>query len=163
VDRDVVLLRFFERRSMQEIGRIMGLSEAAAQKRVMRGVERLKGIFVARGITASSVLIASALSAHSVKAAPAGLAVSLAATALSGGTAGTGTTVTILKLTSMTKLQVGIVGAIVVASVVMPVVIQHQSKARHRAERAALKRQLAEQISAGLRFPEPRHKAGHEN
>jgi len=147
VDRDVVLLRFFERRSMQEIGRILGLSEAAAQKRVMRGVERLKSIFVARGITASSVLIASALSAHSVTAAPAGLAASLAATALSGGTAGMGTIVAILKLTSMTKLQVGIVGAIVVASVVTPVVIQHQTNARHRAERAALQRQLAEQMS----------------
>lgn len=111
----------------------------------MRGVERLKSIFVARGITASSVLIASAISAHSVKAVPAGLAATLAATALSGGAAGTGTIVAILKLTSMTKLQVGIVGAIVVASVVTPVVIQHQTNARHRAERAALQRQLAEQ------------------
>ena len=47
----------------------------------------------------------------------------------------------------MTKLQVAIVGAIVVASVVTPVVIQHRTNARHRAERAALQRQLAEQIS----------------
>jgi RNA polymerase sigma factor (sigma-70 family) len=70
-DRDALVLRFFENKSMKEIGERLGLDERTAQKRVQRALERLRTMFVRRGITFSGALIASAVAAHSVSAAPA--------------------------------------------------------------------------------------------
>jgi len=38
-DRDAIVLRFFENKSLREVGNAMGLEERAAQKRVTRGLE----------------------------------------------------------------------------------------------------------------------------
>jgi RNA polymerase sigma factor (sigma-70 family) len=70
-DRDALVLRFFENKSMKEIAGALGLEERAAQKRVQRGLEKLRGFFAQRGITFSAALISSALAANSVNAAPA--------------------------------------------------------------------------------------------
>jgi RNA polymerase sigma factor (sigma-70 family) len=80
-DRDALLLRYFENRSLQEVGATLGLKERAAQKRVARGLERLRGLFLKNGIALSSGAIAGAVSAHAVEAAPAGLAASAVAAA----------------------------------------------------------------------------------
>ena len=154
-DRDVVLLRFFERRSMEEIGRIMGLSEAAARKRLARALERLKGIFVARGVTASSGLIASALGAYSVQTAPAGLA-AVVAGVTSGGAAvalGGGLSATLLELATMTKMQASVLGAVVLIGTTTSVVIHHRAQAARQAQDQALERQSAELA---------RHQAEHD-
>ena len=70
-DRDVLVLRFFENKSMKEVAATLGLEERAAQKRVQRALERLRGSFVRRGITFGAVIISSAIAANSVSAAPA--------------------------------------------------------------------------------------------
>lgn len=69
-DRDALVLRFFENKSMKEIGESLGLEERTAQKRVQRALDRLRAMFVRRGITFSGAIIASAVAAHSVGAAP---------------------------------------------------------------------------------------------
>jgi RNA polymerase sigma factor (sigma-70 family) len=69
-DRDALVLRFFENKSIKEIGETLGLEERAAQKRVQRALDRLRATFVRRGITFSGALIVSAVAAHSVSAAP---------------------------------------------------------------------------------------------
>lgn len=81
-DRDAVLLRYFQNKSVREVGKVLGASESAAQKRVNRAVERLRQIMVRNGIgiTASGLTVAIANGA--VKAAPAGLAAIVSATAL---------------------------------------------------------------------------------
>ena len=71
-------------------------------------------------------------------AAPAGLAISVTATSLEGAMAGTGITATLLKFMAATKLKTGVASAIVVASVVTPLVVQHQAQARLRDPDAAL-------------------------
>src|SRR5580765_1357453 len=53
-DRDALLLRYFERKSAQEMAQTLGVSEEAAQKRVSRATERLREFFVKRGITAGA-------------------------------------------------------------------------------------------------------------
>jgi cell division protein FtsB len=58
--------------------------------------------------------------------------------------AGTGTTLSFLKVMTMTKFQAGIIGAIVVASVLTPLVIQHQAQVRLREENESLRRQIAQ-------------------
>ena len=73
-DRAVVLLRWFENKSLREIGVALGTSEDAAQKRAGRALERLREFFAQRGVTASAGGLAAVISANAVQAAPAGLA-----------------------------------------------------------------------------------------
>ena len=120
-DRDVVLLRFFERRSMGEIARTLGLSEPAAQKRVARALERLRRALDARGAVVPAVLIASVLAARSVEAAPAGLA-ALAASASAAGVGATGLG-SFLKVLAMTKLQATVAGLLFIAGIATPFVV----------------------------------------
>ena len=85
-DRDAVVLRFFENKSLAEVGTALGLEERAAQKRVNRALEKLRKLFSKRGVTLSATLIAGAVAANSVQAAPAGLAVTVTAAAAKGTT-----------------------------------------------------------------------------
>ncbi len=77
-DREAVLLRFFQGHSHQEVGRVLGLSENAAQKRVDRALEKLRANFARRGVAIPCAALAAAMAAHSVKAAPAGFSENLA-------------------------------------------------------------------------------------
>ena len=72
-DRTAVLLRFFEGRSLREVGAAMGASEAAAGQRVSRAIERLRRFFVARGITAPIAAIEISIARYAVGPMPANL------------------------------------------------------------------------------------------
>ena len=94
-DRDALVLRFFENKSMKEIATTLGLEERAAQKRVQRALEKLRGSFARRGITFSAVLISGAIAANSVTAAPA--SVNALATAAAAGRNAAESTNTIIR------------------------------------------------------------------
>src|SRR5215469_6332281 len=94
-DRDAIILRFFENKSLREIGTALGLEERAAQKRVARGLEKLRAFFSKHGVTLTTAIIAGAVSANSVQAAPTGLAMTAAAAAK--GTAATVSALPIVK------------------------------------------------------------------
>jgi len=83
-DRDAIVLRFFENKTLREVGTAMGLEERAAQKRVARGLEKLRAFFTKRGLILSATVIAGALAANSVQAAPAGIAAALTAAGAKG-------------------------------------------------------------------------------
>jgi RNA polymerase sigma factor (sigma-70 family) len=68
-DRQAILLRFYEHKSLAEIGTILTVSEEAAKKRVARAVERLRKYFSTRGIMASAALLLLLLSRRSAEAA----------------------------------------------------------------------------------------------
>ena len=87
-DRDALVLRFFEERSLQEVGFALGANEEAAKKRVNRAVEKLRKFFARRGVILTTGLIAGALTANSVHAAPAALAKTTSAVALAKMTTG---------------------------------------------------------------------------
>ncbi|HYV28316.1 MAG TPA: sigma-70 family RNA polymerase sigma factor, partial [Candidatus Eisenbacteria bacterium] len=145
-DRDALLLRFFEQRSLAEVGRELGSNEDAARKRVARALEKLRTNLIRRGVTTTGAALSMALSVNAVPMAPAGLAVTLTSASLASAGAGTGTTLTFLKFMVMTKLQFGIISAIVVASVVAPLVIHHQAQAKLREQDEAL-RQRADRLA----------------
>jgi len=84
LDREAVLLRFFKNLSHQEVGAALGLGEDAARKRVDRALEKLRGHFARRGVTASSAMLTAAISANSVSAAPVDLVASITAASLAG-------------------------------------------------------------------------------
>ncbi len=88
-DRDALLLRFFERHTAREIGSRLGIGEEAAQKRVARAMERLRGLLVSRGLTISVAGLTTAVATHAVQSAPAGLASAVGLAALASGSAGT--------------------------------------------------------------------------
>ncbi len=83
-DRNAIVLRFFENKSLREVGTALGLEERAAQKRVARGLEKLRAFFTKRGFTLSATVIAAALAANSVQAAPSGISVAMTAAATKG-------------------------------------------------------------------------------
>jgi RNA polymerase sigma factor (sigma-70 family) len=118
-DHDILTLRFFEGRSFKDIASVTGTTDAAAKMRVGRALEKLRGIFARRGITASVALIASTVSAYSVQAAPPHLATAVASAALKTGAASTSEMAlakTTLKFMAWTKLKTSLaIGAIVVA------------------------------------------------
>jgi RNA polymerase sigma factor (sigma-70 family) len=73
VERDAILLRFYQKRSLVEIGATLHVSEDAAQKRVARALEKMRSGLVRRGITSTSAALGIMLQNHAVAAAPAGL------------------------------------------------------------------------------------------
>jgi len=83
-DRDALVLRYFENKSLQEVGAALGSQERAAQKRVSRGLEKLRKFFAKRGVTLSAVAIGGAMAVNSVQAAPLGLVVATTAVAAKG-------------------------------------------------------------------------------
>jgi len=87
-DRNCVVLRFFEDKSFREVAETLRLEEGTAQRRVSRSLERLRVFFRAQGLNLSTNAIACAVSANSVKAAPATVIASVAARSLSSGTLG---------------------------------------------------------------------------
>jgi RNA polymerase sigma factor (sigma-70 family) len=89
-DRAALVLRYFENKTAREIAEALRMEEEAAQKRVARALEKLRAIFVKRGVALTPTDITNTVSANSVQAAPAGLAVTVMAAA-KGTTAGTST------------------------------------------------------------------------
>src|SRR5258706_1626436 len=80
-DRAAVLLRYFENKSLREVGQSLGATDDAAQKRVSRAVERLREFFAKRGVTVGAGGLVVVLSANAVQAAPVGLVVPISTTA----------------------------------------------------------------------------------
>ncbi len=112
-DRDALVLRFFENKSLREVGDALGLQERAAQKRVARGLEKLHAFFARRGIASTTAIIAGAVSANSIQAAPVALIKSITAVAVTKGATVSGSTLTLikgaLKIMAWTKAKTAIV------------------------------------------------------
>jgi RNA polymerase sigma factor (sigma-70 family) len=145
-DRAAVVLRFFEERSLKEVGLALRLNENAARMRVDRALEKLQALLAKRGITSTASGLAAAIAAGAVVSAPTGLAASVATGALTATAPITSSAFTALQLMSMTNLKAGIISAVVLASVVTPLVLQHQAQARLRDQNEAL-RQRADRLT----------------
>ena len=145
-DRAAILLRFFEQRDLRSVGEALGTSENAAQKRLTRALERLRTSLMRRGVTLSAAGLATALAGEAVTAAPIGVAISISSAALAGAAASGGTSLTLVKLMTMTKLKAGIVSTLVVAGVATPLVMQHQAQVNLHDENQSL-RQRVDQLA----------------
>jgi RNA polymerase sigma factor (sigma-70 family) len=112
-DRDALVLRFFEGRTLHEVGVAVGASEEAAKKRVNRALDKLQLYFTKRGVSSTTAIIAGAISANSVQAAPAALAKAVTATAIAKGATASASTLTLikgaLKLMAWSKMKVAVV------------------------------------------------------
>ena len=70
-DRQAVVLRYFDGKSLRDVGATLGTSEDAAKMRVNRAVEKLRTFFAKHGVTTSTAGLTNMISANSVQAAPA--------------------------------------------------------------------------------------------
>ena len=134
-DRDAVMLRYFEGRPFAEVGRKLRLTEDAARMRVDRALEKLRERLVRRGVTSTTAVLAATLANQAAVSAPAGLAAAVTGTALSGAAVGGMVAVTFM---SMTKLQIGIIGGLLVAGA-GGIVAQQQANAGLTRELEALR------------------------
>jgi RNA polymerase sigma factor (sigma-70 family) len=142
-DRTAVLLRYFENKSLREVGATLGTSENAAQKRLGRAVERLREFFAKRGVTVGGSGLVVVISANAVQAAPAGLSASIAA-AVAGITIATAGTATIITMSWLNaKSAAAIIGAAVLAGT-GTYVVQQQKLVRMDAVHRALLSQQAQ-------------------
>jgi RNA polymerase sigma factor (sigma-70 family) len=115
-DRTAVLLRYFENKSLREVGVTLGTSENAAQKRLGRAVERLREFFVKRGVTISTSGLVVVVVANAVQAAPVELAMTISkAVALAGTTMGTTAVTATTKALAMTTFQKVLASATIAA------------------------------------------------
>ena len=136
-DRDALALRFFENKSLAEVGAALGASEDAAKMRVNRALEKLRKTFTKRGVTLSAALIAGAVSANSVQAAPVSLAKTISVVAFAKGAAAGGSTLALvkgaLKLMAWTKAKMVVaIGVTVLLTVGTVTVVVEKSSAQKR-------------------------------
>jgi len=149
-DRAAVLLRYFENKSLREVGQTLGTSDDAAQKRVSRAVEHLREFLSKRGAIVGASGLVIVISANAVQAAPVGLAATISTAAILAGTTITATTTaTIIKSIAMTTLQKTIIGATLAIAVGTGIFEAHQNS-RLREQNQALQQQQAS-LDAQLR------------
>lgn len=140
-DHSAIVLRFFEGKDLKRVGSALGVSENTAKTRVSRATEKLRQFFIKRGITFSAAVIAGAVSANSVQAAPIGLATSVTIAAVKG-TAVTTSTLTLIKTTlkimTWTKLKTtAVVGAITILAAGTSTIVIQTVKAQTNALKAS--------------------------
>ena len=138
-DHNAVVLRFFEDKTFPEIAAALGTSEAAAKMRVARSLEKLKKILSQDGVALSATVLAGAVTANAVHAAPTALAAKVSVLAAKG--AATTTTITTLvkgtlKIMAWTKAKMAIVVAsgLIMATGISVVVVEKASLIQGKTE-----------------------------
>jgi RNA polymerase sigma factor (sigma-70 family) len=152
-DRHAVLLRFFENKSLAEVGRCLATNEDTAGKRVSRALEKLRKHFSRNGVTSTPSVIAGMISTHSVHAAPVALAKTVSAVALAKGALAAGSTSTLLtgtfKLMAWTKTTTtAVVIGVILAGGATALIIQHQ-------HRPAIPVPVQQKAGASMNFSTP--------
>jgi RNA polymerase sigma factor (sigma-70 family) len=127
-DRTAVLLRYFENKSLREVGDTLGTSEDAARKRVSRAVEQLRSVFSKRGVAVGAASLVVLLSAHAAPATPAGLSATItAAVALTSGAVQHATTLGATKTIAMTLFQKTLITAAIAAAMGAGIYEEHRA------------------------------------
>ena len=144
-DRDAILLRFFEQRSLRSVGEALGTSENVAQKRVARAVQELAGLLKHRGYSLPAAALASGLAAGAVKAAPVGLAIGLAKAALAGSGATGGIAAASAKTVVLTKAKLAIAAVLIISGVATTLWLQHLAAGKRSGVSQASPAEFADQ------------------
>ena len=125
-DRHAVLLRYFQNKTLHEVGAALNLTENAARMRVDRALDKLRGKLARHGITTTAAALAVVMTANAVQAAPAGLVATISAAAIAGSAAQASTLIAATKTIFMTTLQKTIVAAALAAAVGTGIYAVHQ-------------------------------------
>src|SRR5208283_1454761 len=141
-DRHAVLLRYFQNKTLNEVGAALNLTENAARMRVDRALDKLRGKLARHGITTTAAALAAVVAANAVQAVPAGFAATISAAAVAGSAVQTSTLIVATKAIVMTTLQKTIVAAALAAAVGTGIYAVHQG-AQLRGQIRSLQEQQA--------------------
>lgn len=83
-DRNAILLRYFQNKSLKDVGLELGVSDDTAQKRIARGLEKLRRLLTRRNVAITTGGLTAILSAHAAQAAPGRFVDAICAIATSG-------------------------------------------------------------------------------
>jgi uncharacterized protein (TIGR03435 family) len=137
-DRQAVLLRFFENKSLAEIGDALGASEDTARKRVARALEKLHRYFNKHGVGSTTAILAGAMSANAVQAAPVGLVKTVSTVAIVKGAAASTSTLPLIhgamKIMAWSKTKTAIFIAASALLTAGTIAITVKEVQNHRAE-----------------------------
>lgn len=147
-DRELILLRFFERKSFREIGESLGKTEAASQKQAERALRKISRSLGRKGAAISAALLASGLMARVAEAAPSALAATISQGALAA--ASKITTGTLILKTIQTMSYAKTKTALVVAVVAMiPIAAQWRANQELRSDLDQVRSELSAAREAG--------------
>lgn len=118
-DREALVLRFFNRHTVREVGEQLGISEDAAKQRISRAVDRLGDLLKRRGVAIGSAALAVHVEAGGVMTAPAHVAASVAsasaaASSIAGGAIAA---MNLLRLKALAAAALLVVGIATIAAV----------------------------------------------
>jgi RNA polymerase sigma factor (sigma-70 family) len=120
-DRELLLLRFYQKRKLAEIGEAFNISEDTARKQVAKAVEKLRALFAGQGVTTGTIALGALLIAHTTQPAPAAVTAAFCSATPAASPAAIGFTHGAAKMILMAKLKIA---AIVLLSVsLVPAVI----------------------------------------
>jgi RNA polymerase sigma factor (sigma-70 family) len=136
-DRTALLLRYFEGRSLAEVGANIGLNENSARMRVERALEKLRGRLARRGVTSTAAAIGLVLANQPAVAAPPGFAAVVTGPALAGAAAGSGGVWLFGGLIGTAKLALALIGTALAVGTGGYLVGRYQGAASEAARQAA--------------------------
>jgi RNA polymerase sigma factor (sigma-70 family) len=125
-DHDAVVLRYFENRTLKEVGVALGLTEDAAQKRLIRAIEKLRMFFNRRGKAISATALTAALVGGAIQPVPGALAATIPGAALSAAAASGAASGLIQTLTFMNTKTL-LTGAAVLTAVLVPLTLRQST------------------------------------
>ena len=139
-DREALLLRFYRSLSIREIAATLGIATDAAQKRIDRATERLRGKLTRRGVQASGTLSAAMLAGFAADA-QAALPISILSSKAIATSTITSTTI-ITTLSTAMKSTSFIIPAVVLISTAALIAMQRQSIATLEGETSLLQSRI---------------------
>jgi RNA polymerase sigma factor (sigma-70 family) len=108
-ERDAIVLRYFQNKSLRDVGVALGVGEYAAQKRVERALDKLRQLLAKRGVVSTTAVIAGAIHSNSVQAISTVQAAAVASAAIAKGATASSSTLTLiqsaLKIMAWTKIK----------------------------------------------------------
>jgi len=126
-DRQLVLLRYFEHRRQDEVCQMLGISEAAATKRLSRAIEKLRKHLSSHGIWTPTPALVAAIAERAVHPAPQNVAASAGGPGASVAIKAIAAGVSALRWTASLKIAAGILIAIgLVAGAVATSAVVHK-------------------------------------
>lgn len=123
VDREALILRFFDGRSLREIGDSLALAEDTARKRVSRALDKLRAFLAERGITSTVGALSVLLAAPGIRAAPTGIGATVAGPALAEVLAKHGLIDAVLGLSRASRLRLASAAALLLVGAATPAIL----------------------------------------
>lgn len=137
-DRDAIVLRYFEKKSLKDVGAALGINDDAAQKRLSRAVEKLRQYFAQHSQAVSATTLIAGLGVGAIQPAPAALLASITSTAVSSLPAASN-----LTLISWTMIK-PVAATIAIVGLAATAVVQRNTNQSLRAELDETRTALAE-------------------